>query len=242
MKHCRRVVAPPEVLVPRLVRLKELFAGLPDAKTRSIFFSAKAEQRWRAFLDHAVRGCISDPDPQVVPLYFIAGWSRAGLPIYGCSRGTVDLEGYHQKIESLLEGYRVGPEHSDAVLREFNFRWNLAMEAKYLGLHGDLRGFFELERVDAIQTATDGWWEEPVYAMHRHTETYADTGEHFGLIDLPEAGGEGGDGLPAVVPMVEDEAAALREEAEEEEEEEQEEEEQGAEGDAEEEEGGARLE
>lgn len=221
LKHCRRHIVEPGLLVQRLTRLKALFATIPDAKTRLPFFSATTEGRWAGFIEHAAKGCVSDPDPRSVPLYFISGWSRAGLPIYGCSRGTVDLEGYHQKIEALLEGYSVGLEQADATLREFNFRWNLAMEGKYLGMESDIKGFYELERVDAIQTLTLGWWEQGVYPLHRHSDTYAHTGEAFGLLANLHAGegevdGEGDRGLVgAVIPMVESDEAALLEEEEE---------------------------
>ncbi len=156
----------------------------PDAKTRLPLFSAAtdAASGWHLWSTRP-RGV----SPILTLRSFHCTSSRAGqgrvCPIYGCSRGTVDLEGYHQKIALLLDGHSVGLEHTDAVLLgSYNFRWNLAMEAKYLGLDHDIKGFYELERVDAIQSVTYGWWRHLCILSIVHTETYADSGERFGLI------------------------------------------------------------
>jgi hypothetical protein len=218
LKHCRRYISPPEELVKRLEIVFELYNDLPDAKTCEPLFRPETHKRWAAFIEHARKGCLSDPDPADLPLYFVASHTKTGLPVYGCCRGTVDLEGYHQKIRDLVEGWNVGIEHVDLSIREFNFRWNLSMEAKHLGMDGDLINFYELERVEAILEIAQYWWEEPLFPTFRSSASCSSTGETFGLLD------RGGSAVnqDEEPPMIESEGAAAIERLEEEEEEEEE--------------------
>ena len=71
---------------------------------------------------------------------------------------------------------------ADATLREFNYRWNLSMQARFLGLPADLCNFYELERIERLQVlAREIHPSDPLYPAWKSSLTMADTGERFGL-------------------------------------------------------------
>ena len=55
LRFCRRYIPKPDVLVPRLQRLHELFADIRDAKTNRPLFGKKAEKAWKNLIDHAAK-------------------------------------------------------------------------------------------------------------------------------------------------------------------------------------------
>lgn len=95
---CRKVAPPPEVMLRRLLKLEELYADIPDAETGKPFFSKEAWKAWKALKEHAEKGCLSDPDPSRVSLYYVVGRAKDGRDILSCSRGTSDLEVSEQAL------------------------------------------------------------------------------------------------------------------------------------------------
>jgi hypothetical protein len=91
-KKCRRMVPSPKVLVRRLKQLEEVYANIKDSETGLPFFSKKTWKRWKSLMKHAEKGCLSDPDPSRVVLYYVVGHAKDGSDILSCSRGTSDLE------------------------------------------------------------------------------------------------------------------------------------------------------
>jgi hypothetical protein len=92
LKYCRREVPKPSVLMERLRRVEAVYARIPDGVTGQPLFKARTWKRWAALLRHVEMGCLSDPPPHFVPLYFKVGERRDGTDILGCGRGTSDLE------------------------------------------------------------------------------------------------------------------------------------------------------
>lgn len=216
MQHCRRYVPAPQELKSRLDRLYGVFKDLVDAATGKPLFSTQGKKAWAALMRHVEKGCVSDPDPTKIELYVRTGESKDGLPIYACCRGTNDIEGYHQKLKVFLEGFNNSPEVgvivvvalsqrggdseqplspvqqlADALLREFNFRWNMRMEFLMLGLNADLVNYWDLQRVERLQHLTDGWWPEPLYPGWQSSSSFEPTGEAFGIVAPPSGGGGG---------------------------------------------------
>ena len=107
---CRRYMPDPKTTLSRLQWLHRTLAHSLDAETGKPLFNAKAQKAWGQLLRHVELGCLSDPDPAEVSLYFLVGHSKEGLPIYGCIRGTNDIEGYHQKVKGMLAGWNNSPE------------------------------------------------------------------------------------------------------------------------------------
>ena len=110
---CRRYMPDPEITLARLEWLHKTLAKSPDAETGKPLFNAKADKAWRQLLKHVKAGCLSDPDPAEISLYFLVGRTKEGLPIFGCVRGTNDIEGYHQKVKGMLAGWNNSPEVSE---------------------------------------------------------------------------------------------------------------------------------
>jgi hypothetical protein len=91
-KRCRRYVPCPAVLVKRLQILESIYGDIPDAETKKPFFSKETWKRWKSLKEHAEKGCLTDPDPLLVALYYVVGQAKDGSDILSCSRGTSDLE------------------------------------------------------------------------------------------------------------------------------------------------------
>jgi hypothetical protein len=108
--RCRRYAPAPDILKRRLDTLFQLFKDLPDAESGEKFFKSAALKEWASLMRYVQKGCLSDPDPREVDLYFIVGTDGGGVPIYGCYRGTNDLEGYHQKLKGIMAGWNISPE------------------------------------------------------------------------------------------------------------------------------------
>jgi hypothetical protein len=110
LRHCRRFMCKPDIMKTRLDWLYGVFADLRDATTNLPLFSRTTKKRWNSLMKHVENGCLSDPDPLDINLYFVSGKTRDGLLIYGCYRGTCDIEGYHQKLKGVLDGWHNSPE------------------------------------------------------------------------------------------------------------------------------------
>lgn len=80
-RRCRRIVPPPSILLRRMKLLEETYPEIVDAETGKPFFSKETWKRWKSLLDHAEKGCLSDPDPAVVALYYVVGMAKNGTDI-----------------------------------------------------------------------------------------------------------------------------------------------------------------
>lgn len=169
LKYCKRVIPPPAVLLDRMDKFEALYPNIRDAATGKPLFNEEAWKRWRALKEHVARGCLSDPDPSYVNLYYTIGTRKNGLPIYACSRGTSQLEGYHQKLRDIIAAWICSPRMAESILKEFNFRWNLAMAVKYCHLPKDCSGFYEQILIEQIQDITQGWYPSPLFKDWRST-------------------------------------------------------------------------
>ncbi|CAM9822048.1 unnamed protein product, partial [Ascophyllum nodosum] len=70
-------------------------------------------------------GCLSDPDPRDVRLFFWAGRTADGVDRFRCARGTSNTENYHkQPVRDLLAGFGTSPRMVHSVLLPFNYRRN----------------------------------------------------------------------------------------------------------------------
>lgn len=93
LKYCKRVVPPPSILLDRMEKFEALYPHIPDAATGKALFSREGGKRWKSLKEHVAKGCLSDPDPSTVNLYYTIGTRKNGLPVYACSRGTSQLKG-----------------------------------------------------------------------------------------------------------------------------------------------------
>ncbi|KAF4711501.1 hypothetical protein FOZ62_015208, partial [Perkinsus olseni] len=81
-------------------------------------------------LRHIRRGCVSDPDPSVLPLYEnlgnvdFQGKPEASLPAYRCYRGSSQLEGIHGWQAKFLAGPNVGSLATQALVMDGITRHN----------------------------------------------------------------------------------------------------------------------
>jgi hypothetical protein len=146
-------------------------------------FRKETWKRWNALKDHVRKGCLSDPPPERVSLYYVVGKKRDGMDRYSCARGTSDLEGFHQKLATVLMGKNVSPEIAMGQVKEFVSRWNLNQEVTMYGLPSKYVGHSEQHLIERIQLLTSGWYEEALYPEWRSTKDFAPTGESFGVVN-----------------------------------------------------------
>ena len=170
LTSCRRVIHAPAIILERLKRIAEVYANIKDAATNEPLFSKRTWKKWKAFMKHVERGCLSDPDPSVVTLYHVLYYKKSnGLPVYCCARGTSQLEGYHQKLRDAVPGWNCTPEMADCIMSEFVYRWNLMAASRYSGLPDECTGFFEQWRLEKIQDITSGWYPTPLFQHWKST-------------------------------------------------------------------------
>ncbi len=179
MRRVRRSIPPPAELEERVRRAVDLCATVKDAATGSMLFTRQTWTTVDNLIRHIRRGCLSDcPD---VNYYYIVGRTRDGMPRYRCTRGTSPLEGYHRHLHDLAAQQNMSPSLFVAILRVFNYRWNIN-QAVANGLiakcYGDWYGH---ERIERMQTHTADWPTGRAYADWVSTADYESTGETFYL-------------------------------------------------------------
>eukprot|EP00903_Cladosiphon_okamuranus_P009546 g9090.t2 len=182
LRFVPRTVPPREVLVPRFKMVVDAFQGVRDAKTGKLFLTDRLKKGIDNLLPHLELGCVSDPDPRDVQLYFWEGRTPDGLDVFRCGRGTSNVENYHIPIRDLLAGYGSSPRMAHTVMLPFNYRRNQRMAAKHRGLDGELSGWYAHWLLDDVQEVTAGWFSSPLYPGWDSTSLYLDTGELTGLV------------------------------------------------------------
>lgn len=124
LRRCKRQIAPPEILYPRVAAVIKNYGPLKDAKTGEPLFN---EARWgiaNSVLSLVERGLVSDPPG--VALYSTMGRDKDNFPLYRCFRGTNMTEGgVHTHLRPHLPTSGASLEHVEATLIDFVVRHNL---------------------------------------------------------------------------------------------------------------------
>ena len=121
----RRVIPSPNVFLPRLLQLNEVFSDL-------LGFDHNLNKEFRNMVKHVRSGCLSDPPD--LQMYYRTGTDADKLPIYRCSRGTSSVESIHQKLSSFFP-FLASPELADALLAEKRHRINSRAAVRNLGVY-----------------------------------------------------------------------------------------------------------
>jgi len=96
------------------------------------FFTPRVEKAVTNLRPHIVKGCISDPPSDFVPLYTCTGRSaKYGLPVFRCSRGTCSNESLHKGLSQVLGGHRTAPQLANSVMVVYNHRRNHRMAGTF---------------------------------------------------------------------------------------------------------------
>jgi hypothetical protein len=91
LQRTPRYVPSPNVLVPMIQHIYDVFGNALDAETQQPLFSKSAWQKANAVLELARQGYLSDLPG--VPMYEKAGVDEHGLDKWTCRRGTNKAEG-----------------------------------------------------------------------------------------------------------------------------------------------------
>jgi hypothetical protein len=122
----RRVIPPPEVLLPRVAEVIKTYGAVRDATTSQPLFNARAWDAAKSMLENVRLGYYSDPPG--VELYFKMGVDKNGLTTYRCCRGTNSVEGgVHQNIIRKYDSFNTSPRHGINVILEYAVRHNIAV-------------------------------------------------------------------------------------------------------------------
>lgn len=123
--RCKRVIAPPEIVYPRMHKVVTAYGPLKDAITGKPLIEKHQWKSVKRVLDLVYAGLVSDPPG--VPLYAVTGCdTKAGLDLYRCFRGTNITEGgVHTHLRPHLPTSGASLEHVVASLHDFVLRHNL---------------------------------------------------------------------------------------------------------------------
>ena len=185
LKRIRRQVPAPKELEKRYQEVVELYKDIVDAKTEKAFFSNRALRVHKSTLKHIRRNCLSDIPG--VSYYIQVGKDRLGIPLYKCIRGTSALEGFHQKLRTLVRGYSNSPRFVRALMHEFIYRWNHDLEVTARSLPKDYELFYEGSALEKEIKIMRGWKEQlDAHPEWNSTMDFRPTGETFGIPSILE--------------------------------------------------------
>jgi hypothetical protein len=162
LERVRRTIPPKDVLYDSLSRLFEEFKKPKyDSDDKVPLLFQKARKEFKNLLErHVKKGCFSDP-PNVA-LYLISGWDKYGLTLYRCTRGTSDLESFHQTLEMKFQPWNAGPQFADALLALFRHRYNIRASEKYRPNFPRI-GHYDHHLIDEVQEITLRLFGRPVH-------------------------------------------------------------------------------
>ncbi|TFK55407.1 hypothetical protein OE88DRAFT_1804266 [Heliocybe sulcata] len=123
-RRVKRIVPPPEILLPRVRDVLQKFGPLKDSTTGQPLFNDKAWDICTNVLENIRRGYYSDPPG--IQLYFTRGQDKYGLMQYKCCRGTNAVEGgVHQNVIRWFGSFNAAPEFALQLLRDYRLYHNL---------------------------------------------------------------------------------------------------------------------
>lgn len=125
-RHVKRIIPPPEQLLPAVQKVFTTYGPLLDAKTGLPLFNSAAWHAAKNVLKLIKNGYLSDPPG--IPLYHIIGFDKKmnNLPVYHCFRGTNSVEGgVHQNIRRRVALSGASPRHAETRLTDYILRHNL---------------------------------------------------------------------------------------------------------------------
>ena len=150
MRRCRRSIPPPDVLAARVTAVIKAFESCVMLNGKMLYKDGKDGMLaiHKLQLTHIHGGCVSDPPN--MQMYYVIGRCASGLPIYGCKRGTVALEGWHRFLRD-IDCDAASPELVDLFSMCRAHRWNISAAIKHRGRF-DFRTF-DTELLDLLYDA-----------------------------------------------------------------------------------------
>lgn len=181
-KRVRRIIPSSEVLVARLQQVYEIYSEKKDRKNRPLFSSTNKAD-YLKIIDHARRGCISDPKD--FEIYSEKGKDKDGLKMYQCCRGTSIVESYHQKLIAQFSSFNAGPIFADALLSELRHRLSSVAAVNRRGVYDP--GHFDQFLIEKIQILTARLFGESAYPLWPSTLEWGNSRESFGFMRVEES-------------------------------------------------------
>jgi hypothetical protein len=127
-QRIKRFVPPPEVLVPRVCAVLQMYGPLKDATTGLPLFNDASWDKAKNVIENIRMGFYSDPPG--INLYTIQRQDKDGLFVYRCERGTNNVEGgIHQNIIKRFGSYNASPRFAVNLLRDYCLCHNLRVRA-----------------------------------------------------------------------------------------------------------------
>ena len=133
-RRIRRLIPPPEIVVPRLQLLFDGYKNLICSSKQNqleqqpgqVFFSKDARDMATRLIDTARLGFLSDPVG--ISLYYRMGIDKDGLTIYRTIRGTNSVEGgVHMTIRRVFGSLQASPELAECILANWILRRNCSV-------------------------------------------------------------------------------------------------------------------
>ncbi|KAG8932761.1 hypothetical protein FRC00_014144 [Tulasnella sp. 408] len=188
-KRCKRIIPPPEQLLPTVQKVFTTYGPLKDAKTGLPLFNSAAWNAAKNALKLIKNGYLSDPPG--IPLYYVVGLDKKmdNLPMYRCIRGTNFVEGgVHQNIRRRLPLFGASPRHTVTRLIDYILKHNLVV-GTYNRTGKHYIGHFDIWLLNDLQAAmfkVQEWVQgSPLLTGWVNGTLYIPTAERFGILPLP---------------------------------------------------------
>jgi hypothetical protein len=180
-QRVRRLIPPPEQLVPRLQAVYDEFtkAKYRDPKTQKHLLDDEARGVFRNVIEHATKGCLSDPPD--IQLYFKTKIDQHKLQVYRCIRGTSSLEEFHQKLMLKIQMWNASPIHVHDVLANFRHRYNIRASERNRPDFPSI-GHYDHHLIDRIQLLTRNIYGCGIHRWWKPAVGSRDLPETFGVI------------------------------------------------------------
>lgn len=102
------------------------------------FFTPRLQKAAVNLRVHVENGCLSDPDPRHLPLYYVVGRTREGLDKIRSTRWTNREESYYTPLRPLMGSCQTSPRLAHVTMMLFNYRRNYRMACTCRSLRRDL--------------------------------------------------------------------------------------------------------
>lgn len=92
-----------------------------------MFFTPQLVKAFKTLRVHQENGCLGDPHPQDIPLFYLAGCTKDELDKHRSARTTNRVGSYLESLRLLIGAYQTFPRLAHVTMMLHNHRRNLRM-------------------------------------------------------------------------------------------------------------------
>ena len=137
-RHCKNHIPPPDELVKNCDAVFKAYESGVDSQSGLPLFSVQMENTYNLQRTHMTRGCVSDPEGEVIFRVVKEVQlrknksSKATVPVYTCVRSSSQLEGFHFHQNRFVTGDNVRGNFWQAQVAFEVCLWNIKRATEHL--------------------------------------------------------------------------------------------------------------